>query len=120
MKYESELLSLKKENHSQKDEIQSLKKELEDLLEQCDWEHLKEIHRLENIIYNEKEEDQEIQLVTSSSELEKKVETENRISGPIAPAKRPRGRPKKNIDSVKNDLKKLLFEDTKTTTIISI
>ena len=84
--------------------IHSLKKELEELLEKSDsdWQHLKTIHRLENIIYNEKEENQEVPLVTL--EPDQKVKIENKISETIAPVLRPRGRPKKNIVSVENDL----------------
>lgn len=96
-------------------EILRLKEQCETFAE-YEGENLKTIYRLESIIFNRKAE-QEHQMVMATSESEQKtvVETENKISETLAPVKRPRGRPRKNIASVEKDLKALLFEDRKTT-----
>ena len=107
------LRNLKFENESLKNEIKSLKKQLE-YLEKSDRQQITTMHRLETIIYAEKEEEQEDQLVTS--EPEKEIVTDNKISCTIPPlVKRPRGRPKKNIVSAENDLKNHLYKDRQTT-----
>ena len=80
-------------NEDKDKEILRLKTQVAEL-EEYDRHHLNRIHRLEDIIYNEKDEELEVQLVVPESE--KKVETKTEISRITAtPVKRPRGRPKK-------------------------
>lgn len=100
-------------NEDKDKEILRLKTQVAEL-EEYDRHHLNRIHRLEDIIYNEKDEELEVQLVVPESE--KKVETKTEISRITAtPVKRPRGRPKKNISSMEKELKSFLGKDSKTT-----